>query len=318
MENKINIAELLKDCPKGMELDCTAYEGIITLDEVTNSESYPIRVNISYDNGKFFATLSKYGQTSGTTFNKCVIFPKGKTTWEGFTPPCCKFKDGDILAYTSLHTTVFIYRNKDNEPKFTTSFYVGYTIGVCYYDFHIYNQSTLIALNDNCDVRLATEEERQKLFQAIEDNGYEWNAETKTLKKLPKFKVGDRVKHISAYASGIVVEVTDKGYHIEYPKAEGFCYISFELEKDYELVPNKFDITTLKRLESKVLVRDNVNQVWTLTFWGEYIVDNPNCSYLTTKGCHKYCIPYEGNEHLLNTSNEPDDFYKIWENNATR
>lgn len=196
MENKINIAELLKDCPKGMELDCTAYEGIITLDEVTNSESYPIKVNISYGNGSFaFATLSKYGQTDGTTFNKCVIFPKGKITWEGFTPPCCKFEDGDILAYTRRsHTTVFIYRNKDSEPKFTTSFYVGYTIGVCYHDFHIYNQSTLIALNDNCDdVRLATEEEKQKLFQAIEENGYKWNAETKTLEKLieSKFKIGN-------------------------------------------------------------------------------------------------------------------------------
>ena len=29
--------------------------------------------------------------------SKCVIFPKGKTTWEGFVPPC-KFKDGDILT----------------------------------------------------------------------------------------------------------------------------------------------------------------------------------------------------------------------------
>ena len=38
-------------------------------------------------------------------------------------------------------------------------------------------------------VRFATEEEKQKLFKAIKDNGYEWNAETKTLKKLvkPKF-----------------------------------------------------------------------------------------------------------------------------------
>ena len=26
MENKINIAELLKDCPKGMKLDCTIFD----------------------------------------------------------------------------------------------------------------------------------------------------------------------------------------------------------------------------------------------------------------------------------------------------
>lgn len=28
MENKINIVELLKDCPQGMELDCTMYEDV--------------------------------------------------------------------------------------------------------------------------------------------------------------------------------------------------------------------------------------------------------------------------------------------------
>lgn len=32
--------------------------------------------------------------------------------------------------------------------------------------------------------RIATEEEKDKLFQAIKDNGYRWNEETKTLEKL--------------------------------------------------------------------------------------------------------------------------------------
>ena len=35
-------------------------------------------------------------------------------------------------------------------------------------------------------------EEKQKLFDAIKENGYHWNSETKTLEKLPKFKVEDR------------------------------------------------------------------------------------------------------------------------------
>ena len=28
MKNKINIAELLKDCPQGMELDCTTWDNV--------------------------------------------------------------------------------------------------------------------------------------------------------------------------------------------------------------------------------------------------------------------------------------------------
>ena len=181
MENKINIAELLKDCPKGMELYSPIF-GEVYLDKIR--PHLAIVVTTDKEQGDFkeeFFYDGRYGMNG-----ECMLFPsKGKTTWEGFHRP---FKDGDILAYTSSHTTVFIYRNKDNEPKFTTSFYFGYTIGVCYCDFHIYNQSTLIALNGDCDVRLATEEEKQKLFDAIKANGYKWNAETKTLEKLPKFK----------------------------------------------------------------------------------------------------------------------------------
>lgn len=155
---KINIAEILKDCPKGMELDCTVLDNIV-FDSISNGV-YPIKV-ITKDGSKSL-NLTKYGCTSENKNAKCVIFPKGKTTWEGFQRP---FKDGDILAYTSSYTNVFIYRNKDNEPKYTTSFYVGYTIGVENHNFHVYNKSILIALNENCEVRLATEEEKTETLR---------------------------------------------------------------------------------------------------------------------------------------------------------
>ena len=303
MENKINIAELLKNCPKGMELDSTMYNSV-TLLGVDNGKDVLFPIRVLRPDGCTI-TLTKYGQYTDAGFAKCVIFPKGETTWKGFHKP---FKDGDILAYTSSYTTVFIYRNKDDEPKFTTSFYVGHTIGVSYCDFHIYNQNKLTTLNGNCNVRLATEEEKEKLFQAIKDNGYKWNSENKMLEKLPKFKVGDRVKHISAYASGIVVKVTDKGYYIDYPKGEGICFISFTLEKDYELVPNKFDITTLKPFESRVLVRDANCYEWEADIFGRY-----SDGYITLGGGKwKQCIPYEGNEHLLGTTNDCDEFFKTW------
>ena len=94
MENKINVAQLLKDCPMGMELDCTIYEDVILykIDDSPEHE-YPIRVETK--NG-YFLDLTKYGTYTDIEEAKCVIFPKGKTTWEGFVPPC-KFKDGDIM-----------------------------------------------------------------------------------------------------------------------------------------------------------------------------------------------------------------------------
>lgn len=95
MENKINIAELLKDCPKGMELDCTMFEKPVKYIGLTKNETYIIAIKTSCD--KFFC-LTKEGYLYDTPDSKCVIFPKGKTTWEGFVPPC-KFKVGDKVVF---------------------------------------------------------------------------------------------------------------------------------------------------------------------------------------------------------------------------
>ena len=120
MENKINIAELLKDCPKGMELDCTMYDNVV-FDGVSDNTSYPI--DVLSDTMKL--NLTKTGGYSNSPDAKCVIFPKGKTTWEGFVPPC-KFKDGDVLTCMYLNEpTIYIYREND---CCNTSFYAAYSL----------------------------------------------------------------------------------------------------------------------------------------------------------------------------------------------
>ena len=60
MEQKINIAELLKDCPKGMELNCLLYENV-TLISADDKEHtiFPIKVRRS-DGCQI--TLTEYGQ----------------------------------------------------------------------------------------------------------------------------------------------------------------------------------------------------------------------------------------------------------------
>ena len=94
---KINIAEILKDCPKGMELDCTIFNDVTLYRIDTSPENeYPIRIETKNGN---FLDLTKYGTYSNVEESKCVIFPKRKTTWEGFVPPC-KFKNGDMFSNT--------------------------------------------------------------------------------------------------------------------------------------------------------------------------------------------------------------------------
>ena len=300
---KVNITEILKDCPKGMELDCAIFNDVTLYRIDTSSENeYPIRIETKNGN---FLYLTKYGTYSNVEESKCVIFPKGKTTWEGFVPPC-EFKDGDILisGLNSCEGNPFIFKQLNSFGN-----------AECYCAINCYGE--LIFNSDDWTFikgcRFATEEEKQKLFDAIKDNGYKWNSETKTFEKViqPKFKVGDIIKHKTYISKGVVVtEIKDTHYILDDESA-----LPFTFQDEYDLVPNKFDITTLVPFESKVLVRHNKDNKWCGSFFS-HIDGNfhSHCyKYVTIAGkSYPMCIPYEKNEHLLGTTNDCDEFYKTW------
>lgn len=360
----INIAEILKDCPSGMELDCTMFE-CIEFDSIIDNENFPICCRIKNSNDEYnFYSFTKYGCWNNEYKAKCVIFPKDKTTWEGFIPPC-EFKDGDvifkdnfiaILSHIGLERQFWYhcwYHTKSKCCKFKKDFGIGH-------------------INDDSDIRIATEEEKekQKLFDAIKESGYKWNAETKTLEKLstPKFKVGDKIKHKSqrcdictvkdiqnnqyifeeiwstlsfdeqhhyelvldkvepkfkvgdrirergSYISGVVVKMSEDNYYKVKYKGGGESYVNIKAQDNWELIPNKFDINTLVPFESKVLVRDDEKEKWKPAIWGYYDTDHSKYYPYETVGgnCFVFCIPYEGNEHLLGTTEDCDEFYKNW------
>lgn len=408
---KINIAELLKDCPKDMELDCTMFDNV-TLDRVSIYDNYPIKIKTHERE----ITLNKYGQYFDPDFAKCVIFPKGKTTWKGFVPPP-KFKNGDIII-TTLGSIAIIKE----------------CIGTSYYAHCIWLGDQLLTGNDITigAARFATEEEKQELFQAIKDNGIKWNEETKTLEKLeddkgnisdgyhtfnelyeyrllynasmfnelakqglydvhkskrhsdgtipfddenwfivqaelptgqisnhyemkdwelfnvpekekanpydghtpqdvakrlrdflslkkliePKFKIGYRIKKNKDVMSGIVTNISDDGsYKVEYQDG-GISYVSLAYQDEWELVSDKFDITTLVPFESRVLVRHNRGNKWCGSFFSHIDGDfHSHCyKFVTTAGkSYPMCIPYEDNQHLLGTTNDCNEYYKTWE-----
>ena len=71
---------------------------------------------------------------------------------------------------------------------------------------------------------------------------------------------------------------------------------------------NKFGMTDqeskhqLKPFD-KVLVRDSDNEKWELNLFSHIDEDD---SYFCLRSYWKQCIPYEGNEHLLGTTNAPE------------
>ena len=311
---KINIAEILKDCPSGMELDCALFENL-EFDHIDKDRKYPIicRIKTEWDRYNVHS-FTEYGYYSVEKYSKCVIFPKGKTTWEGFVPPC-KFKDGDIIFVKSKKGVglISIYKNESSHL-----FYDHCGVSLDTRTFFLNSAQGLIQKNEINISRLATEEEKQKLFDAIKANGYKWNAEKKELEKLiePKFKVGDRIKHrltgdvykvlfvlLNGYGGGVYdVAVTN-----EIGKS-----IDIKEQDSYELVPNKFDINTLNPFD-KVLARHDKDNKWCGSFFSHIDKEHHSHCYkhVTTAGkSYPYCIPYEGNQHLIGTTNDCDEYYK--------
>lgn len=107
--------------------------------------------------------------------------------------PKQEFKDGDI-AFADFGNTqnVFIISGKTDLSEGYNSFISldlsGLTLNIEY--------RTSFFKKDLCKLRLATEEEKQQLFDALDKEGKRWNPDTKQIEDLPKkyeFKPFDKV-----------------------------------------------------------------------------------------------------------------------------
>lgn len=171
MEEKTNIAELLKDCPVGMELYSPIY-GVGVLTKITN------RIHVKFPKEHNVKCFRLDGKVS--VDGEVMLFPKGKTSWNGLVPPY-QFKDGDIVTCSHDGNYAWTCILKEAPEKVNDNYFIS---DYCSFD----SDDTFIPYDSGADsatwVRLATEEEKQRLFKAIKEKGYEWNAETKTLGKV--------------------------------------------------------------------------------------------------------------------------------------
>ena len=191
MNENLNLVEILKDCPKGTKLYSTAF-GDVYFYGISDNKEYPICIAVAGNSD--YRTLTYDGKLWRDYGGECILFPsREQRDWSKFNPkkdwfvPPCEFKDGDILSYQCKdfnNRSIYIYRY---HKRFNTSYYVA--LSGDDNEFRIDNTGKWALNSYNDTVRFATEDEKKKLFKAIKDNGYKWNAETKTLEKLvkPKF-----------------------------------------------------------------------------------------------------------------------------------
>ena len=312
MNENINLCEILKDTPKGTKLYTPIFGEVEFIGiEGSSLPKYPISVT---KNGfTYYFTKEGYYSEDGI---ECLLFPsKDQRDWS----KCQKsFVNGDIITSKAGGIVLFSHTQTHFECN-----------NVVYYHCLFYPpQKFELGLNYGIgsvsDCRYATEEEKQKLFQAIKNNGYKWNTETKTLEKLivPKFKVGDKIRHKTTNKDDIyeISKVYDDSYGLD-----GFTWMIYmKYQDNYELVPNKFDIFTLKPFD-KVLVRNGKQDKWQIGLfsyleekklgidYGSYTKYFKSVTtYNVNSDFYYYCIPYNDNTiHLVGTTKEAPEFYQI-------
>ena len=118
MENKINIAEILKDCPKGTKLYSSLFGNVI-LEEVDTTCIATIKIKYNSNNCTKFCKTGLYYNYEDA---ECLLFPSREMRdWTKF------FKRGDVVWSKDNMYAIFEGWANDDYTKFNST--------ICFYVF---------------------------------------------------------------------------------------------------------------------------------------------------------------------------------------
>ena len=309
----MNIAEILKYCPKGTKL-YSLVDGEVTLENICNTGQYSIEVITNNGDTSYF---TKDGKIFANRPNgECVLFPsKDQRDWSKFRLPT---KPGDIMMMV------------DGSCPFITTNVFNKNAPICYCSIGSDGKLVVHHTWYNNFYIPASKEAKKELFDKIAEAGYKWNADTLELEKMKsEFKEGNVIKdnknnlylivdtnshpkigcvlnqnmkltllnRITTLASTKFALATEKERNTLYSALvrEGYQYD----KKQHKLVKQEF------KPFDKVLVRDDTTEKWSIGQFSYYDEENEDFPYICMNGCYHYCIPYEGNEYLLGTTDSP-------------
>ena len=93
-----------------------------------------------------------------------------------------EFKDGDVLTSRFDNKIVFIFREDELKQKGNTNgYYVCYTADRI---IDVATKGSLLFCGHKDEVRLATNKEKQFLFDKMKEQGYRWNADDKRVESI--------------------------------------------------------------------------------------------------------------------------------------
>lgn len=328
MEQKLNIATILKNKPKGTKLYSTIH-GKCTFEAITDEI-----FKIHFCTSKFGlmqageCTLIKFGNMFDD--GECVIFPsKEMRDWSKF-----QWEKGDVLISNDGGTEVIFDKWYDDTY---TNFYGKHYLNSEDKNNIKYSENLLCTTE-----RYSLEDKNtaQTYINIIEKHlGGKLNFETLVVEKhQPEFKdgdiafadygnrqdvfiVSDKTNLSEGYSSFISLDLSSltlsMGYRTCFFKKD-LCKLRLATDSEKKQLflalekegkawdAEKKQIVDLKlkwtpKPFDKVLVRDSKSSKWRVNLFSHKNVNEP---YYCVYASWNYCIPYEGNEHLLGTTKD--------------
>lgn len=329
MEEKINIAEILKDKPVGLELYSPTF-GCIRFNGIYKDKVY------FYSEDTNAHSVNQYGKMYDG--GECIIFPsKEMRDWSKFA-----WKKGDVLV--SKHgTTEVIFDCFDDDIY--TSFKGKHALKT------IEGKSEYKGESDDGygfyseNYHLESEDAAQTYINTIEERlGGKLNCETLEIEKQPEFKDGDvvavdeipfnlyskcifilkenlntgeikarayvlyNVNNDSIFFDTPVMKVIERNIHLATDEEKQRLFDALAKEGKHWDAKKKAIVDLPKKCEfkafDKVLVRDSNDYKWKAGFFSHYS-EGLNYPFICVGGGYGQCIPYnEETAHLLGTTDE--------------
>ena len=323
MEEELNIANILKDKPKGTKLYADAF-GELNLERVKIDEE-----DIIYTRSKIYTLYLFYSDGKYNKYGEPVLVPSKKMRdWSKFA-----WKAGDILVSNDGKSHVIFSRWYDDNY---TAFYGKHYLNNENKDKALYYRM-LVCTTKTYSLEYSTE----TYINAIEEKlGGKLNLKTLEVEKTQlEFKDGDIVTTdaIPSLCYSKCTFILKGDLNIDENCANSYVfyninnnYVDFDVLdthiKDRSIRPatdeekiKLFDALTIKgkywnaekkvvedikteyqfKPFDKVLVRDSYNDMWRANLFSHIREDG---RYVTTGLVWNFCIPYIGNESLLGTT----------------
>ena len=332
MEKEINVAEILKDKPKGTKLYDLLYNVDVELDKIstTDTETVVWCTNETDNNTTCHRGYSEFGTVRGCPDGLRILLPsKEMRDWRKFS-----WKKGDVLVSNDYVTEVIFYDWYDDTY---TNFYGKHRLDSENKNNIKYNDAFLCTTGR---YSIEDKDAAQTYINTIEERlGGKLNRETLEIEKQPEFKDGDVVfvrckrfcyieifnyfkdDYLYDYASlSTTLQMIDICGKYPISKDEIVeIRIATDSEKKqlFEALAKENKVWNAEKKQvvdlkpkwnpkpfDRVVTRVDDDAIWTANIFSHM----DSCGEYVTIGCaggYHYCIPYnEETAHLLGTTDD--------------